>query len=245
MDNRLIYSPEKVLDLKYDYILLMGKEEYCDDMRWQLLQLGVERDVILQFEEFCNYNPQKEMRIYYTIDNGNVFGNADKRIVILSNELSAGDTPRVLLNAGIIMKKNGYFPVIVSPKDGSLRHLAVKNGISVIIEKNIHKNNLCIWEWMTTSAFVWVNTNYFNYLIEDLEESGVKAAWWLHNDDFRGIAKIDKRKIHIPIYGLGIDTVKSINNYFKGGGYKLILRHSRSAQRKKIMLCNSWSNLYT
>ena len=84
----------------------------------------------------------------------------------------------------------------------------MKNGISVIIEKNIHKNNLCIWEWMTTSAFVWVNTNYFNYLIEDLEESGVKAAWWLHNDDFRGIAKIDKRKIHIPIYGLGIDTVK-------------------------------------
>ncbi len=235
MDNRLIYSPEKVLDLKYDYILLMGKEEYCDDMRWQLLQLGVERDVILQFEEFCNYNPQKEMRIYYTIDNGNVFGNADKRIVILSNELSAGDTPRVLLNAGIIMKKNGYFPVIVSPKDGSLRHLAVKNGISVIIEKNIHKNNLCIWEWMTTSAFVWVNTNYFNYLIEDLEESGVKAAWWLHNDDFRGIAKIDKRKIHIPIYGLGIDTVKSINNYFKGGGTNLF--YGIPDQRREKRLC--------
>lgn len=240
LDNRMIYSPDKIKDLDYDYVLLMGKDENCRAMKQQLVELGIDEDSILRFDEFCDYEEQREIQLYYSRGSSGVFGDASRRIVLLSHELSNTGAPIVLLNAAMIMKKNGYNPVIVSPKDGPLRAEIIEHDIPVMIEKHIRKKNEFIWEWMTSSAFVWVNTLDFSYLIDDLAESGVPAAWWLHETDISyeiiGMSKMPKGSKIIPTYGVGKCAIASFEKYLKRNDIRNLF-YGIPDERKEKKIC--------
>ena len=219
LDNRMIYSADKIGDLEYDYILLMAREEFCREMYQQLIKLGIPDDTILRYDEFCELENHREMQVYYSKGCQSIFANDPKRIVLLSHELSNTGAPIVLLNAAIIMKRNGYHPIILSPQDGPLREEIIQNRIPVVIEKYIGKRNQFIWEWIISSAFVWVNTLEFSYLIDDLSEANVPAVWWLHEMDISyeiiGMDKMPKNDIGIPVYGVGKCAIDSFKKYLK------------------------------
>lgn len=219
LDNRMIYSPEKIKSLDYDYILLMARDDYCQSMKHQLTEMGINSERILRFDEFCDYEIEREIQIYYSRESYGVLGEPSNRVVLLSHELSNTGAPIVLLNAALIMKKNGFKPVILSPKDGPLRNEIIANGIPVMIERHIAKKNVFIWEWLMLSTFIWVNTLDFSYLIDDLEETGVPAVWWLHETDISyqiiGMSKMPKGRNIIRTYGVGKCVIESFEKYLK------------------------------
>lgn len=220
LDNRMIYAPEKVKDLQYDYILIMTNHKFFVEINHRLLELGIPQQNILSYDEFLDIQDSTEssMRIYCRGTADEIW-SGEKRVLLLSHELSNSGAPIVLLNAALVMQKNGYKPVIMSPKDGALRSEIINHGIPVVIDAWIRKKNTFLWNWMIGFDFIWVNTLDFSYLIDDLSESGVQAAWWLHETDISyeiiGMNKMPKAEKLIPTYGVGERAIGSFKKYLK------------------------------
>lgn len=219
LDDRMVYSPDEVLKLHYDYILLMGKYDFVEEMRIQLNNIGVHINDVLNYEEFLDIRETQPMQFFYGKGNCDLFDKSQKKVLLLSHELSNTGAPLVLLNVALIMKENGYSPVIMSPRDGELKTAIIEKGIPVVVVSYINKKNTFVWQWMLSFDFIWVNTLSFGYLIDDLTDSNVPAAWWLHETDISyeilGMSRMPKKEKRIPVYGVGEKTIASYKKFMK------------------------------
>ena len=235
-DGRMVYKPEKIVELEYDYIVLMGKKKFESEMLRQLQSIGIEKEKILTYEEFCIMKEPKGMQIYYEREWTGLCSKG-KNVLLLSHELSSTGAPIVLLNVALVMKKNGYNPVIMSPVDGPLRQKIVDQGITVVVERVINKNNKFLWEWMVTFDFIWVNTLSFCYLIDDLAETNVPAAWWIHETDISyeiiGMDSMPKKNNRIPVYGVGKRAIESYEKYLNNKNIKNLFYGLPDAREEK------------
>ncbi len=217
LDGRNIYAPECIHRLEYDYVILMGRVGYVREMRQQLRRLKVDEIKILDYDEFLEFATENQMQIFYSKNSRGLFETIGKRVLLLTHELSNTGAPIVLFNVAMILKKNGFYPVILSPQDGDLRYEILEYDIPVVVERMIQKRNDFIWNWILKFDFVWVNTLSFSYLIDDLSEAGVKAAWWLHETDISyeiiGMDKMPKHNDIIPVYGVGKRTIEAFKKY--------------------------------
>jgi GT2 family glycosyltransferase len=64
--------------------------------------------------------------------------SADQRagldVLILSHDLSGSDAPRVLVDMATRLRDAGHFVIVMSPRDGPVRHELVAAGVTVIID---------------------------------------------------------------------------------------------------------------
>jgi glycosyltransferase involved in cell wall biosynthesis len=183
LDGIRIYDPKEVLNLEYDCIYTMSAKS--DEMKKQLLELGVQEERILNFNQISFICNCIETSVYYRNRISSPKEHTYKaKILLVSHELSNTGAPVVLLYTAKILKNNGYFPLIVSPIDGELRQEIIDSGIPVIIERYFNKDNWFLWEWIKIFNLIIINTLSFNYVINDFNRLNIPVLWWLHEGNF-------------------------------------------------------------
>lgn len=227
LDGCLILPVERGIQLNYDYIVLMARTDNREEMENQLLGMGVEANKIIDYDQYLNCCRVQSITVYYKNGEQEMIPREGKKILLLSHELSLTGAPLVLFNAALILKKNGYHPVFMSPFDGELRDVVLDHDIPVVIEKNITKANKAIWNWIASFDLVWVNTLSFSYLIDDLSADGIPAVWWLHEGDISyeiiGMNKMPKSSKIIDTYAVGTLAINSYKKYLERNDISCLL----------------------
>lgn len=180
LDGHRILSPQIGLQEKYDCIYVMSSL-YEEQMKQQLLDLGISEKIIYGRRELSRLQKQKKIMIYYenTQLDGIIGNRAGMEIALISHEMSLSGAPIVLLYAAQILKKNGYFVVVVSVKDGPLRERFISSGIPVIIDENLDGGTLKENQWLRRFDLIFVNTLVLSYLLKERFFS-VPVIWWIH-----------------------------------------------------------------
>lgn len=173
-EGNMVYPPQKVLDMEFDYVLLMSNA--VEQMENQLLNIGVPACKILTFSKMQEVMPWKELFFFHPSEKKSF----EKIVVLVSHELSNTGAPIVLMYAAEVMKNNGFCPVILSEKDGSLRETILRKGISVVVEERISLDNLFISLLFQNAVKIFMNTLEVGDLIFEFKDYIGKMIWWLH-----------------------------------------------------------------
>lgn len=103
-----------------------------------------------------------------------------KKILLISHELSRTGAPLVLLDAVKILKKNNFFPVILSPQDGPLKQKFIDTGAKVIIDTVYKYDPLLFKNFAKNFDIIIVNTLACYNAIKILNGSIFNVLWWIH-----------------------------------------------------------------
>ncbi len=182
IDGVTIWNPKEVSRFSYDYIVLMGKENLQREMKEQLITYGIEAAQILTFTEWQIAHSDGTSLFYYRMECESIF-SAEKKVFLITHELSYTGAPIVVFDMAKILRKNGYYPVIICATDGELRKEIVEYGIPVIIEMRVNRKNKFIWDLIMDSEFVVLNTLEVRNLIPEFNDCGKSVIWWLHESD--------------------------------------------------------------
>lgn len=103
-------------------------------------------------------------------------------VLLVSHEMRLSGAPVALFYFARELKNRGMEPVIVSPQDGLLREHICREGIPVIIYKNVYNQEL-IANWVHFFSLVIVNTILGGPLIRQLNGLSIPVLWWIHEAD--------------------------------------------------------------
>ena len=225
-----ILSPEMAINLKYDYVCVMSSL-YTVEMVKQLILLGYDSNKIIGYGAYTKLVKriinEGSMQIYYKNLPGNVCGQKGK-ILLVTHELSLSGAPVVLFYAAEILKKNGYEPVILSPKDGKLREVIISKGITVVIEPLITGKNAYLYEWMSGFELVIICTFTFGEFVGELADFPKPVLWWLHEGEevysaWWSKAKPERIGRNVSIYAGGGHALTTYQKYFGNDDCKMLL----------------------
>lgn len=190
-DGHYVYSVHDALKLDYDYIVLMSKDR--DSMYKQLCALGVKEKNIIPFEEYSKIKKCTEMKIY-SVDGEGISQAAEQEnmVLLISHELSNTGAPIVLLYMAILLRKNGYTPVILSRKEGALKRRILEERISLIIYPDNDINEFLLNLILKQSKAVVCNTLELGGMLEHCAKYCRKVVWWVHE------SKASYRDVTIP-----------------------------------------------
>jgi glycosyltransferase involved in cell wall biosynthesis len=87
----------------------------------------------------------------------------------------------MLFYAASVVRKNGGFPVVVSPTDGPMRKELIEAGITVIIDESIHHNHFLFERFARNFDLAVVNTIELADVVGQLSAIPIlRTLWWLH-----------------------------------------------------------------
>ena len=223
IDDVLVISPEKIKEnnIEYDYIVIMSV--YYEEMMCQLSKLGIPENKILRFPVYLNYVGREPSSIYYKMEESSCYTADNKLVTLVSHALDLTGAPMVLFHLAKVLKKNGYFPIVMCNVDGPLRKTIVEAGIHVIIDPTIAINNFLIWNLLMNSQFIVVNTIVQYQLIKELNGCRVPVIWWIHevklNYDKLAEMGVKPFKLGKNIFAFGVGRVaqKVFYDYFGYG----------------------------
>ena len=190
LDGKKIYPPREALYLDYDIIFLMCY--YHADMREQLIQMGIDDNIIFDINRPYTVLNRKEAMIY-----GNINKFHNKLIVLFSHSLTSTGAQNVLYQAALLMKENNYDVIVISREDGIQRAKYLTADIPIIICEDILSENELLDELIRKAYLIWINTLWLYYIADYFKNTSVKATWWIHEASsirdvssrvFRGIA---------------------------------------------------------
>lgn len=209
-----IFSPEEIVDLKFHYILLMSIDVI--NMKNQLLALGVKEKCILSYDDY-NMGLYSEMRFYSSINEKTEI-NYDNLVVLISHELSNTGAPIVLLYMAKLLKKNGYYPIIISGGNGTLQEEILYDEIPLIVCKKINVNNVILNALLKSAVITICNTLVTGYLVEDCARLCNNVVWWLHEGEsnYRDMTIPYCKKdfsSNVRIFAVSALTKRVFNNY--------------------------------
>ncbi len=131
----------------------------------------------------------------YAPENISLAKNADMQTVLLiSHELSITGAPVVLQYAAKSLKDSGYFPVVLSPKDGKMKDELLKDDITVVIEPIMSLDNWYFDRFVKSFDLIIASTLVLRHTVDQLKNIGVPILWWLHE----GKASYDIFKHDMP-----------------------------------------------
>ena len=155
---------------------------HCDGSYWHWL--CEYRDIIKREADQMKYAQRSYLR--YMQESFKVFGleyvkqTGNKRVLVMSHELSLTGAPLVLVQAVETLKKMNYDVLVVSPVDGPLRETYLKNDIPVIIEPELFND----FEYIKIAydfEFVVACTVCLWPVIEALGQTDIPVLWWVHD----------------------------------------------------------------
>jgi len=105
--------------------------------------------------------------------------NSCKKILLVSHELNLTGAPVALHYFAENLQKTGKHPVVISPKDGSLRALLVDENIPVLICEELYVSDT-IRQSASEFELVIVNTTVGAPIISTLNGTDIPVLWWIH-----------------------------------------------------------------
>lgn len=191
LDGHLVLPPASGIKLDYKYIYVLGK--YAQDMREELLELGVKTESIRTIDNLIDdvlfIRGKLKLQIFKvpgiennsgTIEDVIKFGG--KNILLVSHSLGLSGAVVACHSLGKVLKKDGYNVVIASALDGSMREQMVADGIPVICDIRLKNKTLSDIEWANNFQLVWVNTVAMFYLLISHKQR-MPVVWWIHESE--------------------------------------------------------------
>ena len=186
IDGIKVLSPDEGVRLSFDVIVILSF--YVKAMRKQLVDLGVPENKIYHFYDLHGLLYKKELKRpvqYY----GNaekvveLSGQSEKKVLLLSQDLTLGGPSIALFHVAKILVKRGYQVVYASMIDGPLREKLLANNIPAIVDVNLQIETMKDSEWIRNFSLLFCNTiNYHVFLSE--RDISIPVIWWLHDSEF-------------------------------------------------------------
>lgn len=174
-----VYSPLQIYKINYDKIIIMSN--YAVEMKKQLLDLGCQKDRILHFAEYLNWQKKGKMEIYFAGEK-RVLANACKCLIITS-PLGYHGGSITAVYAALELQNRGYEAVIAAP-EGDMQFINEfrKKGITFFLYPNLR---FARWEelfWIEDFQKIIVNT--YPMMLCALEIGKHRQVLvWLHESD--------------------------------------------------------------
>lgn len=176
IDGIKVLSPEDGIKLPFDVIVILSF--YVRAMRSQLLDLGVQEKQIYHFYELYKIVDKRKMSkpVRY-------FEKKQKKILLLSHDLTFGGPAIALFQAAEVFIKHGYEVVYGSMLDGPLRDKLAASGISVVVDENLMVNTMQETGWIVDFSLIICNTINFHIFLSERKKD-IPIVWWLHDSQF-------------------------------------------------------------
>ena len=218
LEGRLIDAPENIGRYAYDCIVLASV--HYQEMRAQLEGMGIDKDLIIDRENRGYWSKIRRVESYGWAENS----LADRKILLITHDLSLTGAPLMLYYGACILKEKGYGVSVYSKADGRLRYDYLHRGISVSIFEEYDFREEEIRQYFGQYDLILVNTVVLWGLVEKLEKMSVPVLWWLHEED----NAYDEYKVgrlpsyeNLHVYGVGN---RAVTSYRKHGGKQEIGR---------------------
>ncbi len=102
-----------------------------------------------------------------------------KKVLLVSHELNLTGAPIALGYFAEALLSKGYYPIIIAPKDDSLREVFVQKNISVIVYEKLYLSNL-VARFAQVFDFLVINTIVGAPIVEQLSGHETPVLWWIH-----------------------------------------------------------------
>lgn len=165
-----ISPPDILNNIIYDRIYICSI--HCNEIRKQLLQMGINDDKIYFYFDLCQ---NKDDYIFLP----NSRHGKGKKIALISHEFSTTGAANCLLSVAKYLQIDGYHVIIGSPYDGAIRKDFQNIGAEIYIDKRLRMGNLSTIEWVEQCDFIFVNTILLYYLLRGIKKE-IPIIWWLH-----------------------------------------------------------------
>ena len=186
LDGVKIYTPQKLPELDYDYIVILSL--YEKEMYSQLMELGVSNDKVILYSELQDH-PELNLKELdaKVLDSEKTIDDIIKSIcqnsmLMLIGNLDLNGASIAFVNAALILKKHGYDVIIASAIEGKLSDLIIKNDIQLIIDPNILYKTFVEIKWLQSFHKIICNTLLFYTFLSDVP-SDKNIMWWLHDPE--------------------------------------------------------------
>ncbi len=219
IDRKPITLPNQIEQFSYDKIVLMSIKTNADEMKEQLIRLGVDEKKIWLWEEFKKDMGRGRLKLY----SGNKeLIEGGKKVLIISTYLHYNGATVVIAHAAEILQKRGYNIVLAAP-GGTYKYVNEMNnkGINVVICPSLPYLHQEEFFWIQQFDLVLVNV--FQMIQCACEISKVKPVlWWIHEPkelyeetiyQFNEYANLDNMS-KINIYAVSSIARKNFNSYF-------------------------------
>ncbi len=208
IDGIPVKAPAQAMQLSFDLIVVMSY--YYDEIRQQLISMGVKEDKIIHFRRLWTLPEMKERAKKSAAAEPDIAGppaGNGRRILLLSFDLELGGPAIALFRGALALKDEGYDVCIVSMTDGDLKNACRKAGIPVFVLPSLQILTMRDYAWAAGYDLLICNTiNYYHFLSEMIPEKPV--IWWLHDSVFfyagitgEDLKAIDRRNLRILSVG--------------------------------------------
>ena len=178
VDNLPVIAPKDCASYSVDCVYIMSSR-YVRKMTEQLTKLGIPEEKIYYLFDLADLG----MKYKAPVCRIPVREKAAKKIALLSDNLQLSGAQFALLNAAILLKKNGYFVMMASPTPGKLQSYISDEGIPLIIDERLRTGKIQDAEWLKDFDLVVVNT-VLNYHLLLNRDTNIPVIWWLHETEY-------------------------------------------------------------
>lgn len=195
LDGVKILPPNYLFDIDYDYIFILCSKVL--EIREQLVDMKINMLKVYDLNHPELVFPTSGITYY---ESGTDKINRE-HIVLFSHALTETGANIVLYRTALVLIELGYNILLISREDGELRSCYLAAGIDVIIVPDIifYRET---WEKSVSNAlFFIVNTFWFYYFIQELDDSlKSKCIWWIH--ETFPFPSVGKEQFHKCINGI-------------------------------------------
>lgn len=220
-DGKRVQSPYETDYTQCDYVLVLILEN--KEVFSQLLSLGIEKEKIKSFYDIGQlYNIEVKVREKVGTVSLSEWGrtSADKKVLIVSHELSRTGVPVVLMHMAILLKKMGYRPLIVSLVGGGLEEELTYYGIDFVPDIGLCYKSDCLKDIVKRTEFVLLGTVVVADIADSIKNIGTPLLYWMHESS-------DKMFRDFPLpFGDNI--------YYYGGGQRVIHFFNKYYPQRRI-----------
>lgn len=169
-----IYSPNYVLELEYDLIILMS--DYAMEMKIQLLKIGCSESKIVHYVDYFNFESNFEIQKYISTDDDSF----KKSCLIITSMLGYHGGALVAVYMALELQKRGYRTIIVADK-AETRFLKefLDKGLSFYIISNLQYLSWQNLKWVNVYDYIIVNTYPMVKCALEISKHK-KVLFWLH-----------------------------------------------------------------
>ena len=214
VDGVGVFNPKKVCFLDYDVVCIMSK--CIDEMKKQLIELGVSERKIVNYNEVSGRN-----LILY--DKFADISKSKKKVLFFTHDFSVSGAPIVLFYFARILKRYGFDPAVISRTEGIMQQDFLSEGIPVIINSDLTKSNWLLWKIIEGFDFYVLNTIIFADIIEEIGGIGKKTIWWLHDSE---IYYADRNDSFFPRFIPNNVSIYAVGERAKGAFEKYVGFHN-------------------
>lgn len=205
IDGYKIISPEELCNYSYDYVVILSF--YVNEMKEQLLALGVPEDKVIHFFDLHD--------VFEKSENVN-----RKKVLLLSHDMTMGGPALALYNTALVLKKNGYSVTFGSMLDGELRHTLDRNFIPTVVDRRLQICTMNEIDWTWNYDLLICNTIGYHVFLTQ-RKTDIPVIWWLHDSEFfyQGVSEDRLSKIsreNLKILSVGPVPARAIRNHMSG-----------------------------